>query len=81
MVLPWFYKHSWFTPIGPFALVLALKSDFAAQPYVENDVGIFIRYAISMFDTSSFVVHASVFIAQGASESDAGISMKYDFRC
>ena len=69
---------SMLTQIGSFALALALKSDFAAQAYVENDLGIFIRYTISMLD-DIFVFDANVFVAQGHRERDFSISMKYDF--
>ena len=31
LVFRWFYEQFWLTPIGRFALVLALTSDFAAQ--------------------------------------------------
>ena len=72
------YMHVWLTPIGPFAIVFARKNDFAAQAYAESDFGIFIMYTISMFD-NIFVFHTSVFVAQGPSESDVCISMKYDF--
>ena len=45
------------------ALLLALKSDFAAQAYVESGLGIFLGYVISMLD-SIFVFQASDFAAQ-----------------
>ena len=78
MVLHFVFEYFRLTPIGPFALVLAPKSDPAALKEVEIDLGIFIRYAISRFDTL-FVFHASVCAAQTPSESNSGVSMTYDF--
>ena len=73
-----FYSLFRLTPIGPVALVLALKNDFAAQAFVESDCCVFIWYTLSMFQ-HIFVLHASVFVAQGQRESHFYISMKYDF--
>ena len=65
-------KHVWFTPIGNVALALALKSDFAAQPQVESDLCIFIKYTISMCD-NIFVFRTSAFAAQEQGEIDFSI--------
>ena len=46
-----------------FALVLALKSYFAAQAACGSDVCISIRYVISMLN-NIFVFHSSVLAAQ-----------------
>ena len=52
-------------------------SVFAAQGSVESDVGISIRYAISMLG-DIFVFQAGAFDAQGPAESDLGISIRYE---
>ena len=63
IILQWFYEHFWLAPVDIFALVLALKTDLAAQASVENDFSIFTRYVISMLDIIS-VFLTSVFAAQ-----------------
>ena len=57
------YTNCWLTPIGLFALVLALNNDLAAQACVEGDLNIFLRYVIPMLD-NIFVFQADVFAAQ-----------------
>ena len=49
MILHRFYKHFWLAPFGLFALVLALKSVFAAQAPCGSDFCISRRYVILMF--------------------------------
>ena len=49
LIFQWFYKHFWLAPFGLFALVLALKSVFAAQAPCGSDFGISRRYVILMF--------------------------------
>ena len=49
LILHRFYKHFRLTPISLFALVLPLKSDFAAQGPSESDFVISRKYVILMF--------------------------------
>ena len=58
-----FYTHVWLTPIRLFALVLAPKSDLAAQAYGESVFCFFTRYVISVLDII-YVFLTSVFAAR-----------------
>ena len=49
LILHRFYKHFRLTPFDMFALVLALKSVFAAQAPCGSDFGISRKYVILMF--------------------------------
>ena len=49
MVLHWYYKHFWLTPVGLFALVSIPVNDFAAAGSRENDCGMSTMSACLMF--------------------------------